>query len=331
MIQDLRYIITDSTDPFYNLALEEQLLLSVQPGQCILYLWQNRNTVVIGRNQNPWTECRIRELEEDGGFLARRLSGGGAVYHDLGNLNFTFLVRHADYDVDRQLSVIQGALRAYGLDAEKTGRNDVTIGGRKCSGNAFYKTGDMCYHHGTLLIDVDMGHMSRLLQVSREKLAAKGVASVRARVVNLRELNHTVEPRGLAQKLVESFGQVYGLEPKPLETVPEAKDLEKRRAHFASWSWRFGAKASFRDTASARFPWGGAELCYTVENGRIAELALYSDGLEADFLAKLPTHYLGCPWTHQALEAAAKTVFTENDAQTQILRDCTALLQAQME
>ena len=174
-------------DPFRNLAIEKNLTFLTQEGQCILYLWQNRRTVVIGRNQNAWKECNVDALLADGGTLARRMSGGGAVFHDLGNLNFSFCVRKEDYDVDRQLEVIRQALRREGIEAIKSGRNDLLADGRKFSGNAFYKSGEFCCHHGTIMIDVKGGDLTKYLNVPESKLKSKGVESVRSRVTNLRE------------------------------------------------------------------------------------------------------------------------------------------------
>ena len=161
MIGKLFFLESDSFDPYKNLALEELLLESCGRGICILYLWQNQKTVVIGRNQNAWAECRTEELKQAGGKLARRLSGGGAVFHDLGNLNFTFVVGKEDYHVPRQLEVILGALRRLGIPAEKSGRNDLLVEGKKFSGNAFYEQGDTWYHHGTLMVDVDKDSLTR--------------------------------------------------------------------------------------------------------------------------------------------------------------------------
>ncbi|MBP9987982.1 MAG: lipoate--protein ligase, partial [Ruminococcus sp.] len=152
-MKKIHIIETFDTNPYHNLALEEALLKSVKPEECILYLWQNRQTVVIGRNQNALAECKVQKLEADGGFLARRLSGGGAVFHDLGNLNFTFLACADWFSKEIQTDIIIDAIRSLGIDAEKNGRNDLTVNGQKFSGHAYYKTKDKCYHHGTIMLD----------------------------------------------------------------------------------------------------------------------------------------------------------------------------------
>lgn len=173
MIETLSYYIGNSLNPYLNLSIEEYLLDTVQPGQMILYLWQNERTVVIGKNQNAWKECRFQELEQDGGHLARRLSGGGAVFHDTGNLNFTFLVPTKDYDLSRQMSVILEAVRSLGIDAQKSGRNDITIDGKKFSGNAFCQKGENSYHHGTLMLHVDTQKVAHYLNVSEKSCVPK--------------------------------------------------------------------------------------------------------------------------------------------------------------
>ena len=141
-------------DPYFNLAMEKWLCDHLD-GRRILYLWQNEHTVVIGKNQNPLKECRLAALKQDGGLLARRCSGGGAVYHDLGNLNFTMLVPNDQFDLHRQCSVLLQAVRQFGVDAQFSGRNDLTAQGRKFSGNAFYHGPHGSFHHGTLLVDTD--------------------------------------------------------------------------------------------------------------------------------------------------------------------------------
>ena len=209
MITRLTVCVSPGTDPYENLALEQTLLERVGEGDLILYLWQNERTVVIGRNQNPWKECRTALLAEEGGRLARRLSGGGAVFHDLGNLNFTFLMAEADYDLPRQLTVLERACRSLGIPAQRSGRNDLLADGRKFSGNAFYKHNGRAYHHGTLMVDVDLEMVQRYLSPSKAKLAAKGVDSVRSRVVNLREFVPELTIEQLSDALTAALAEVY--------------------------------------------------------------------------------------------------------------------------
>lgn len=288
MIDNIKYYIADNTMPYKNLAMEEYLLDSVEENQCILYLWQNRHTVVIGKNQNAYKECRVEALRGDGGFLVRRLSGGGSVFHDLGNLNFTFLIRDRHYDVSRQLSVIQRAVRKFGLNAEKSGRNDICIDGRKFSGNAFYKRGDHCYHHGTILINADMQNMSKYLNVSQDKLKANSVSSVKSRVINLKELNDEVNVENITEALVEAFGEEYGLTPEKIEkSQVDETIIQALTDKFSSEEFIFGRNMKADYEIKNRFKWGGIDLCFKISGDKIEDVIIYSDSMEWDFKDEL--------------------------------------------
>lgn len=295
MVNSIFVIKTSETNPWRNLALEETLLNTVKPGECILYLWQNRHTVVIGRNQNALNECRIQKLESDGGFLARRLSGGGAVYHDLGNLNFTFLACADSFDKEKQTDVILKAVRAAGINAEKNGRNDLTVDGRKFSGHAYYKTKEQCYHHGTLMLYVDKTKLADYLNVSPLKLKSKGVASVKSRVVNLCELNPELTVETLSDNLIKAFSEVYGM---PVEYLGE-KDIDTDmlsllEARYSSPEWKYAGQEILPHSIEKRFDWGQARLDYEADGSRFKKIQFYSDGLQADYLSEIPERLLDC-------------------------------------
>ena len=281
MIRRIQIFSTDCTNPHRNLAVEQYLLETVPEETCILYLWQNRRTVVIGCNQSPWKECRTAALEADGGFLARRLSGGGAVFHDLGNLNFTFLVNKADYDLPRQLGVIVEACRLLGIPAECSGRNDVLSNGRKFSGNAFYEHGGKSYHHGTLLVNVDLSSMGRYLSPSKAKLEAKGVSSVRSRVVNLRELKPDLTIEETAARMEEAFQSVYGMGAERLETSAlDGACVDALTERNRSWDWLYGRDIPCELRCGKRFPWGEVELRLEVDAGTVRGVTVYTDAMD---------------------------------------------------
>ena len=298
----MRLLVCESTrtDPHYNLALEETLLQAADDA-VILYLWQNQSTVVIGRNQNPWKECRTALLEQEGGILARRLSGGGAVFHDLGNLNFTFLMPQPAYDLDRQLAVICAAVRSFGIHAERSGRNDILANGRKFSGNAFYKNGRQAYHHGTLLLDADMEKLSRYLSPSRAKLSAKGVDSVRSRVGNLRELNGDITVESMKAALTEAFSTVYGGAVEKTGLSPDLSLVERYR----SWDWNYGQKLPFSFEWEERLDFGCVRIEAAVENGIIQRASVYSDAMDWQLAGRLEAALTGSRLDRNALTQKA--------------------------
>ncbi len=309
MINTIKYIITTETNPYKNLAMEEYLLRQVKDEEVILYLWQNERTVVIGKNQNPWKECKLAELSEDGGKLVRRLSGGGAVFHDLGNLNFTFLATKENYNVERQLEVILKAVRHLGIPAEKSGRNDITVEERKFSGNAFFSDGVHCYHHGTILVQVDMNMLSHYLNVSREKLVSKGVESVRARVTNLTEYVPELTIDRMRIELVRAFGEVYELEPVELSMSElQAEELRRLEEKFSSREWILGKRMEFNYSIDKRFPWGNIDLEFVVDAGLVISCKAYSDALETNYCDKLSAALNGCAFSSAAMLTALNEI-----------------------
>lgn len=327
MISTIKYIITSETDPYKNLALEEYLLKQVKEEEVILYLWQNERTVVIGKNQNPWKECKLAELEEDGGNLVRRLSGGGAVFHDLGNLNFTFLTTKDNYNVERQLEVILRAVNKLGIPAERSGRNDITVEGKKFSGNAFYSDGVHCYHHGTILIKVDMSKLSHYLNVSRDKLVSKGVESVRARVTNLTEYLPQLNIDQMRKELVKAYGEVYELAPEELkEDDLDILKLEKLENKFSSWEWILGRRMEFNYSLDRRFSWGNIDLEFVVDCGRIINCKAYSDALETEYCDKLTDALTGCSFSSAAMMEALNALIVTPE-EIAMHGDVVALLQ----
>ena len=284
-------LLGEGCDPYANLAYEECLMERIRPGDAALYLWQNQNTVVIGRNQNAWKECKCELLEAEGGRLARRSSGGGAVFHDLGNLNYTFCASPEVYDLTRQLGVVLAALRSLGIEAQFSGRNDlITADGRKFSGNAFKHTRTCSMQHGTLLVDVDMQRLGRYLNPSKAKMRAKGVDSVRARVCNLREFAPDLTVARMRESLVKSFLAEYG---EAQLLAQSAFDIAALRARNANWEWNYGLTPEFDVSLETRFAWGGVELMLKLKHGAVAEVRAFSDAMDAEIAHKLETRLLG--------------------------------------
>jgi len=322
----LLLVRSEKHDPWYNLALEDRLVSLLQADtdqidgyQGILYLWQNQNTVVIGRNQNAWTECQTGLLESEGGQLARRTTGGGAVYHDLGNLNFSLILPRRQFSLDDNFAMITGAVTSLGIAAERSGRNDVLAGDRKFSGNAFSLRQGVGLHHGTLLIHSDYGRLARYLTVSPDKLQAKGVTSVRSRVINLGELKPSLSVASMAEAMETAFlrrflpgvetyvagsSQIRRATDTDFHDDPVLQDLYSR---FASWSWRYGESIRFDARIERRLPWGHVEIGLVVEQGLVRQATFYSDALDSDFIGILAATLSGSRFQSVALASALRS------------------------
>ena len=278
----LRFIVSNQTNPYWNIAVENYLVSLPETDVVTLYLWKNRRTVVIGQNQNPFSECNVEALAADGGYLMRRRTGGGAVYHDDGNINFSFVAPKALYDQNRQFEVIKHAVAEFGIVAELSGRNDILTEGRKFSGNAFSKGKYQDLHHGTILIKGNMEDLQRYLKPKPVKLQKHGVTSVKSRVVNLSELNPAITSESIVPQLLKAFEEVYGGTAMELafdETIarPDVKALYEE---FASDEWRYGKWRTFTAQRSAQFDWGGVEVALTIEDDIITDVQIASDALD---------------------------------------------------
>ncbi len=326
MIKNIFIYRSQGVNPYHNIATEKYLLETVPEDTCILYLWQNENTVVIGRNQNAWVECRTSLLEEEGGKLARRLSGGGAVFHDLGNLNFTFLVRDEDYDLDKQLSVIQTACGYVDIDVERSGRNDLLAQGQKFSGNAFYHSQGHAYHHGTLLVNANMEKLGRYLTPSKAKLQAKGVSSVRSRVVNLQNLAPSLTCETLADCMEKAFSEVYGAIAEPLALSAEAEGfIAKYEKELSDWQWLYGPRLPFSFSCDARLDWGSVEIQLQIIGGHIHAVQVFSDSMDWALPDTLKNALTNCQFTKSAMKQA----ITDCLGNCQTSLDICALLENQ--
>lgn len=327
MAMKTRIIYGTSLDPYLNLAYEEDLLDNLGE-EAILFLWQNHDTVVIGRNQNPWRECNVAKMEQDGVKLARRATGGGAVFHDMGNLNFSFIVPKHVYSVARQGQVIIKALAELGLVAEQTGRNDITIDGRKFSGNAFMHRKVASLHHGTILIGSDMSRLVGYLNVPADKLTGKGVASVRSRVVNLAELVPGLDLERVKQCVSDSFIREYG-RPDSIETTDltdTTENTKKLAERNSSWDWRFGKTPEFSITLQTRFSWGGVELGLLNRHAIVEEATLWSDGMMPEMGTLVSAALRNSPFVAQEMAKRILSIQSDWEEERAVLADVAAWL-----
>ncbi|WP_297206009.1 lipoate--protein ligase LplA [uncultured Pluralibacter sp.] len=328
----LRLLISDSYDPWFNLAVEECIFRQMPATQRVLFLWRNADTVVIGRAQNPWKECNTRRMEEDNVRLARRSSGGGAVFHDLGNTCFTFMAGKPEYDKTISTAIVLAALKTLGVSAEASGRNDLVVstpeGDRKISGSAYRETPDRGFHHGTLLLNADLSRLANYLNPDQKKLQAKGIASVRGRVANLTELLPGITHAQICEAVTDAFFTHYGervdAEVISPDRAPDLPNFADTFARQSSWAWNFGQAPAFTHQLDERFRWGGVELHFDVEKGVITRAQAFTDSLNPAPLEALAARLEGCEYRADALEEVCKTLTADYPQQEAELRELAA-------
>ena len=299
------YLETRSRDPFFNLAFEEFVLRNRREGDYLI-LWQNDRTIVVGQNQNAEAEINRSFVEAHDIRVVRRMTGGGAVYHDLGNLNYSFITDAGDAEkltMEVFTRPVVDALKGLGLQAEASGRNDILVDGRKVSGTAQRLMGGRILHHGTLLFDSDVETVAGALQVDPSKFQSKSSKSVRSRVGNIRPcLKQDMDLPAfwdyLKTALAGSGFCEEQLTPAELAAV-EALRNEK----YATWEWNFGRSPKFDLSNKRRFSGGGIEVGLHVEQGLITNIAFYGDFLAVSPLEPLTEALRGCPLRREAVES----------------------------
>lgn len=302
----------NDTDPALNLAVEEVLLARAASPDSggLLMLWQNRPCVVLGRFQNARCEIDAAHVREAGLAVVRRMSGGGAVYHDLGTLNYTFVLHLERGKLPRPLEAVRPvaeALRSLGLPVLFSGRNDLLLHGRKLAGVAHYRRGAALLHHGCILVSTDLDALDRALRADPEKLRSKGVASVRSRVTSLVSHFPHLELETVRAAILEQCRA----EPCALSSGELAQARRLREEKYASPDWTYGAAPPFTEHKKQRFPWGGLELFFSVRKGRIEGCRVHGDFLAPPLpgpaLHELEQALVGLPYTAPAMRPVLET------------------------
>jgi len=289
-------------DTGINLAIEEYLMATCKENEAILFLWQSDNTVVIGRHQNPYKECNLPLMKEENVKLIRRKSGGGAVYHDSGNLNFSFILRKEYYSLDKQFSVILNGLKKLNLHGQVNGRNDMVIDGCKFSGNAFIHQKDVSCHHGTLLIESELSKLGKFLTPSQLKLKAKGVDSVKSRVANLKSHKQDLTIQRVKDAIIEAFFETYKGK-QTYQSLPNRKLIESYEESYRQWDWNYGKTPKYDLSFGERFDWGTMEIDLSLNSGKIEACAFNTDCLEDEPFKLLEEALCGCRFTETDISA----------------------------
>lgn len=301
------------TDPRINLAIEEYALKNLDINESYLLFYINEPSIIIGKNQNTIEEINTEYVEKNGIHVVRRLSGGGAVYHDLGNLNFSFITKddgESFHNFRKFTEPVVNALKKLGVDAELSGRNDLLAGGRKISGNAQFSTKGRMFSHGTLLFDSEIESVVSALNVKKDKIESKGIKSIRSRVANISEFlseKVTIEEfRSLLLKnIFEGMNEIpeYVLTEKDWENIHE---LSKER--YQNWDWNYGKSPKFNLQHSHRFPVGQIDVRFEVDKGVIKNCKIYGDFFGVGEVQEIEEKLTGLKYEKSQLAAALEEI-----------------------
>ncbi|PCH12559.1 Lipoate-protein ligase LplJ [Streptococcus parauberis] len=311
----MKYIVNKSNDPAYNIALEAYAFRELTSEDEIFILWINEPAIIIGKHQNTIQEINKEYTDEHGIHVVRRLSGGGAVYHDLNNLNYTIISNKSEegaFDFKTFSQPVIATLADLGVKAEFTGRNDLEIDGKKFCGNAqaYYKGRMM--HHGCLLFDVDMSVLGDALKVSKDKIESKGIKSVRARVTNiLNELPEKITVNEFSDKILEKMKETY---PDMTEYVLSEDELVKIQksadTQFGTWDWTYGKAPEYTIERNVRYPAGKINTFANVQQSVIKNIKIYGDFFGIKDVEDIEKILIGTKYEYKDVLEKLKTIDT---------------------
>lgn len=301
------------TDPRINLAIEEYILKHLDIEETYLLFYINEPSIIIGKNQNTIEEINTKYVEEKGLHVVRRLSGGGAVYHDLGNLNFSFITKddgESFHNFKKFTEPVIQALEKLGVDAELSGRNDIIAQGRKISGNAQFSTKGRMFSHGTLLLDSEIENVVSALKVKKDKIESKGIKSIRSRVANISEF--------LEQKLTtEEFKQLIlnyifdgeeNIQRYELTEEDWKKINEISKERYQNWDWNYGKSPKFNLQHSNRFPIGQIDVRLEVKKGQVEQCKIFGDFFGVGNVEEIEEKLTGIRYERQEVAKALDNV-----------------------
>lgn len=290
------YILkTDSQDPYYNLALEELAMKIVDENKAILHLWQSEDAVVIGKHQNPWAETDPKALINEDIKLVRRFTGGGTVFHDIGNLNYCFIMDKKNYDVSRQMDVVLGAVKSFKINAKFNCRNDLLANDKKFSGSAFCLKKNAAVHHGTLLVKSDIKRLKEFLKPVPLKITYKGIKSKRSSVVNLSSLNQKVNVESLTDAVIKSFENEYCSKSEILyySDIASNNEIETLIRERKSNDWLYAHCMPFGAELSFDFDFGNLTLNMHIKKAVIESCEFNCEALSKSDLDLLSSAVIG--------------------------------------
>ncbi|WP_073508028.1 lipoate--protein ligase [Streptobacillus notomytis] len=278
----MKYIINESNDTAYNIALEEYAFKKLLNEDMIFILWINKPSIIVGRHQNTIEEINKEYVRENDIEVVRRISGGGAVYHDYNNLNYTIISKENEsraFDFKSFSVPVIKTLESLGVKAEFTGRNDLEIDGKKICGNAQAYINGRIMHHGCLLFDVDLSVLSKALKVSKDKIESKGVKSVRARVTNIvDELPNKINVKEFRDLLLDYMKKEYPEMTEYVFSEEEIAEINKAKEEkFGNWNWNYGKSPEYNLTRSMKFEKGKIEVFVNVIDSKIENIKIYGD------------------------------------------------------